>query len=84
MKEALLVLFNTAFETIGESKLEEVLQKLYLKDKVKYEAALRMGYGFFTAIQPIVDETKTPIDNLFSAAILDAIKTSAKNNNVTL
>lgn len=84
MKEALLTLFATTFETIGESKLEQVLQQLHDKDKVKWEAALRGGLSLITALQPFIDNSKTPIDNLFCSAILEAIQISAKNNGLTL
>ncbi len=84
MKEALLALFATAFETIGETKLELILQKLHDKDVVKYTAALKGGMALITAMQPFIDESKTPIDNLFCSALSEAIQISAKNNNVII
>lgn len=88
MKELLFKLFSGAIENVGESKLEEVLQKLHDNDetegKTKYVAALRGGYALVQALQPLVDSSKTQIDDVVLSAIGDAIRDSALANGIEL
>lgn len=84
MKEQLLILFAGAFEAIGESKLIEALQELHDKHPLQYEAAVKNLSVGIKALLPLVQTTKTPIDNIFLSALNDAVETSAKNNNVKI
>lgn len=83
MKEGFLALFIGAIETLGETKLIEVLQKLHDKDKVKYQAAIIAGFAFVRAVKPMTDGTATKIDDLFLNGLLDAIEASAELNGMS-
>ncbi len=84
IKDFLLNSLSGALETLGESKLEEVLQSLYDKDKVQYEAAVRGGHALVLALQPVVAKTGTKIDDAIVNALADAIKDSAAANDIVL
>ncbi len=84
MKEVLLALLSTSLQTVGEAKLLGVLQDLADNDKVQYEAAVRAGHSFVLAVKPLVDKTKTPIDDAILDALGDAIQSSASQNGITL
>lgn len=84
MKEQLLILFAAAFGQIGESKLVDVLQQLHDKHPLQYEAAIKGFSVGVKALLPLVEASKTPIDNLFLNALNDAVIESAKNNNVKI
>ena len=73
-----------ALETIGETKLEQVLQQLHDKNPVQYEAAVRGGHALVLALQPIVLKTGTKIDDAIVAALDEALTKSAANNGITL
>lgn len=80
----LLNALSGTLATLGESKLEEVLQQLHDKDKVQYEAAIRGGHSLVLALLPIVVKTGTKIDDAIVNALDDAIKVSALANGVIL
>jgi hypothetical protein len=71
-------------EEILESKLESLLDGLHDKDPDLYRAAVIAGNQFVRIVAPLADRTKTPLDNALFDLINDAIKDSAKNNNVEL
>jgi len=75
---------SSTLETLGETKLEQVLQQLHDKDKVKYEAAIKGGHALVIALLPIVAKTGTKIDDAIVNALDEAIKVSAEANSVTL
>lgn len=76
--------FSGALTTVGESKLEEVLQQLHTKDPKEYEAAIRGGNALVIALAPCVAKTGTKIDDAIVNALADAIKVSASMNNIIL
>ena len=80
----MLGLFSGALQTVGESKLMEVLQELHDKDLPKYQAALFGGHALVTALQPVVEKTGTKIDDAIVNALSDAIQQSATMNNLVL
>ena len=80
----LLNILSSSLETLGESKLEEVLQQLHDKDKVQYEAAVRGGHALVLALLPVVVKTGTKIDDAIVNALDEAIKKSASDNDVIL
>lgn len=84
MKEVLLNFLSTAFATFGETKFIEVMQQLHDKNAIEYEAAIRGLHVGVLALQPLVDKSKTPIDDAVLKALGDAIVASAEANNVTL
>lgn len=80
----LLNTLSGALTTIGESKLEQVLQQLHDKDKAQYEAAIRGGHALVLALLPVVVKTGTKIDDAIINALDDAIKVSASVNGIIL
>ena len=75
---------SSTLETLGESKLEEVLQQLHNKDKVQYEAAIRRGHVLVLALIPVVEKTGTKIDDAIVNALNEAINDSAEANGIVL
>lgn len=84
LTELLVNTLSVSIETLGESKLVDVLNTFHKNDPVQYEKCLRGGYQFAQALTTLVDKTKTPIDNIFAQAIKEAIETSAAQNGITL
>jgi hypothetical protein len=84
MKEFLLNFFTGALESAGEAKLVQVLQELHDTKPELYNAAVKGGHAFVLALQPLVDKSKTPIDDAVLKAIGEAITTSATSNGVEL
>lgn len=82
--EFLLSTLSGALTTVGESKLEEVLQQLHDKDPIQYEAAIKGGNALVIALLPCVAKTGTKIDDAIVNALADAIKVSASANNIIL
>mgnify|MGYP000945241427 CR=1 FL=1 len=83
-----LELFAGALETLGESKLVEVLQDLHDNDKTEdksdYKSVIFGGYSFVTGIVKFTDRTKTKIDDAIVVSLREAIKASAAANGVEL
>ena len=84
MKELLLNLFSGALESVGEIKLIEALQLLHDKNVEQYNAAVHGAMFLITGLKPIVDKSKTPIDNAILDSLEDAVRESAKRNGVAL
>ncbi len=82
--EFLLGTLTGALQSIGESKLVDVLQQLHDKDAERYKAAILGGKALVVALAPLVDGTGTKIDDALLNALGDAIETSASNNGITL
>lgn len=82
MKEFLLNLLNGALESVGESKLEELLQKLHDQHPDQYKGAIYGGQALVNALQPLVTTTGTKIDDALLSAISDAIRDSAAANGI--
>lgn len=81
MKEFLLNLLSSSLETIGESKLVEVLQQLHDKNPGQYKVAILGGLQLVIALEPVVLGTGTKIDDAIIKALREAIETSAAANN---
>lgn len=84
MKELLLNLLTGAFEKIGESKLEEVLQHLHDTNPAQYKNAVIGGWALTNSLMPLVQKTGTKIDDAVVGAVQDAIRNSALRNDVEL
>lgn len=84
MKEVLLALLSGALETVGESKLVEVLQKLAEKDFEKYKNAIQGGYSLAKLLVDFSEDSKTPIDDAIANSLKEAIEKSAEMNSVEL
>lgn len=82
--ELLLGTVTGALTTVGESKLEEALQKLHDQDPESYKVALSAGKLFVSKIKPLVEKSATKIDDAVLSALGQAIDDSAKANNVEL
>ncbi|MBC7866215.1 MAG: hypothetical protein H7X88_01665 [Gloeobacteraceae cyanobacterium ES-bin-316] len=82
--EIMLGLFSGALETVGESKLIEVLENLRTIDEPKYQAAIYGGHALVSALVPVVTKTGTKIDDAIINALGDAIEMSATMNGLTL
>lgn len=82
MKEFLLNLLSGALESVGESKLEEILQKLHDTNLAQWKAAIYGGYALVNTLQPLVSSTGTKIDDAFLSAIGDAIRDNAAANGL--
>lgn len=82
MKELIFNLLSSSLETIGESKLVDVLQKLHDKNPGQYEVAILGGVQLVLALEPIVLNTGTKIDDAIIKALKEAIHTSATTNSV--
>lgn len=80
--EFLLNTLSGALETAGGMKLIEVLQKLHDKNPEKYNIAIQSGHDFVAALLPIVEASKTKIDDGIVGALEEAINTSAETNGV--
>ena len=87
-KNVLLELLSGTLATLGESKLEEVLQELHDNDKTEgktdYKSVVFGGQSFVTGISKLTTKTKTQIDDAIVSAISDAIQASAKQNGIGL
>ena len=84
MKEFLLNFVASSLESIGESKLVEVLQKLHDSNRDQYLAALLGGRALVFALDPLADTTKTQIDDAIISSLKDAINRSALANGIDL
>ena len=84
MKEFLLNLLASSLETVGETKLVEVLQKLHDKNPAQYKVAILGGLQLVLALSPVVLTTGTKIDDAIIKSLKEAIETSAANNNTDI
>lgn len=80
VKETILNLFSATIESIGESKLVDLLQQLHDKSPIEYQAAISGGRVLIAALLPLVTKTKTSLDDAILGALDEAIKTSAEKN----
>lgn len=76
--------FSGALETVGESKLIEILQQLHDSNPDDYKAAIFGGHALTKHLVPIVTKSSTKIDDAILGAIQEAVKQSAANNGVVL
>lgn len=82
MKEFLLNLLSSALESVGESKLEEILQKLHDTHPDQYKGVIYGGQALVNGLLPLVSSTGTKIDDAFLSALSDAIRDSAAANGI--
>lgn len=73
-----------AFKEAGTEAVVSVLQKLHDSDPKNYKVALLGGYLLSTALEPVVDKSKTKIDDTLVEGIGQAVQTSAERNGVDL
>lgn len=71
-------------QTIGESKLESILQDLHDSNETDYKATIALGVAFFAKISPLVEKSKNKIDDAILGAMKDAVEKSAKLNGVDI
>ena len=81
MKELIFNLLAGSLESIGESKLVQVLQELHDKNPGQYKVAILGGLQLVLALEPIVLTTGTKIDDAIIKALREAIETSAIDNS---
>ncbi len=72
------------FATVGESKLDAILQKLHDSNETLYNIAMEAGHAFTKAVATVVEESSTHIDDAFLKALTEAIRISAEDNGVVL
>lgn len=84
ISEFLLNILSGAIESVGESKLVEVLQKLHDNAPDEYRAAIFGGHALASRLKPLVAKSGTKIDDALVDALHDAIHTSAAANGVVL
>ena len=79
-KELLLGALASTLETVGETKLVEVLQELHDKNPETYQQAIIGGRALCEALEPIVAKTGTKIDDSIINALKEAIEISSSSN----
>lgn len=80
----LVELLAGTIESIGESKLVEVLQKCHDKNPATFATKVKALHEGLAWLQPEVEKSKTKIDDAVLKALLEALETSASTNGVTL
>lgn len=75
---------SSSLETIGESKLEQLLQTLHDKHEDQYKAAIYGGVALVNALLPLTKTSATKIDDAIVQALDEALKLSANNNQLLL
>lgn len=73
-----------ALQTVGESKLQELLQDLHDSNITDYEATIAAGRALLLHLAPLVAKSKTKVDDAIVGALNDAIEASAKANTVVV
>ena len=84
MKEFFLNLLSNTLESVGESSLITILQKLHDTDLPKYKATIFAGEALVDGLLPLVTNSKTKIDDAFIKSLGEAIQQSALNNSIEL
>lgn len=77
-------LLKNSIESVGESKLEDVLQKLHDKNVDDYKAAIFAGNTLVKHLDPVVAESANKIDDALLGAVKEAVEKSAAVNGITL
>lgn len=73
-----------ALQTVGESKLQDLLQDLHDSNLDDYKATIAAGVALLKHLTPLVEKSKSKIDDAIVGALQDAIKMSAKMNGIDL
>lgn len=76
----ILEILAGAFSKAGELEAVELLQHLHDTDPAKYEIAITAGSTLVSILLPMVEKTKTKIDDSFVGALSNAINTSVASN----
>lgn len=84
MKEILLALLATSLETIGESKLIELLNKEFAKDPERTTLVVKGAYPLAVLFVDAAGDSKTPIDDAIAKALKEAIEGFAGANGIEL
>lgn len=84
LSEIIIAALTPALETIGESKLEALLQNIHDKNPTMFATRLQGAHSLFVELQSEAATSKTPIDDAVAGAVVEAIEASAKTNSVTL
>lgn len=84
MKEFFISLLLGTIEQLEETALIAILQNLHDKDLEKYKAAIYGGAALVGALLPLVQKTKTNLDDVVLRGLQDAINQSAQNNGINL
>lgn len=84
MKEVLLALLSGSLETIGESKLIELLNKEFAKDSERTTLVVKGAYPLAVLFVSAAGDSKTPIDDAIAQALKEAIEGFATANGIDL
>lgn len=77
-------LFVGPVTAAAKLSLENGLQKLHDSDPQRYKQALLIAKAFVNIMEPVVDKTKTRLDDHAIQAVEDAVTDSAEKNSVDL
>lgn len=76
-------LFAGAIAEAGQAKLEEVLEDLANSNPADFDATVRAGHAFIEHIKPLVEKSKTNVDDVFVNAIEQSVNNAAANHGIT-
>lgn len=82
--EFLLNALTGALESVGESKLIDLLQDLHDSNQADYRATIAGGHALTLRLLPLVKRSKSKIDDAILTALDQAIKISAESNGIDL
>lgn len=78
----LLGTLTGALETVGESKLEAILQDLHDSNEADYNACINGLHAGVGHLLPLVAKSKNKIDDAIVKALNEAVDASAAANNI--
>lgn len=81
LSEFLLGTLSGALETVGESKLEAILQDLHDSNLEDWEAAIQGGEALIKHLLPLVTKSKSKIDDAILNALSEALDASKAAND---
>lgn len=84
ISDFLVNLLSGAIQTVGESKLKDILQDLHDSNIDDYEAAIHGGDALIKHLQPLVEKSANKIDDAILGALGEALKQSATANGITI
>lgn len=84
MKEFFISLLLGTIEQLEETALIAILQNLHDKNLEQYKAAIYGGTALVGSLLPLVQKTKTNLDDIILRGLQDAINQSAANNGINL
>ena len=80
--EFLLGTLTGVLQTVGESKLEEILQDLHDSNLEDWQAAIEGGEALIKHLLPLVAKSKSKIDDAIVTALSEALQASKDANEV--